>query len=293
MKIRKLYKYSALMAIIVIFSATGAIAEEASPPTTCDCFDLGIAVMTDGDGNFPVKSTCVDPENPSETVPCWIYEYTSNIFGGLYAQTVPGLGPETFFVYPPPDSFSSIEVSDPAVGTTIQKACFGQNVYERRVINFTSAPSGTPRKFGYSANQPGVGWTTLYFKKGNDFCSCPIAGPDFGEDRYIKPVIKWIKYGETRVRFEINFQNCTYKAFQETDANGDPLDPNLYPNGEIELTQFPIDNITISINGVAGPSFTSDSPGKCDENSWSYGTGTCSVFNLGGFCVKIPFGCTP
>ena len=286
MKIRELYKYAALMAIIVIFSAAGAIADEALPPTTCDCFDLNIAVITDADGNFPVEATCNDPDNPGETVPCWKYEYISDSGASAYAQTVPGLGPEPFIVYLG-DSFSSITYSEPTVGTIINKACFGQSVYERAVINFTSAPSGDPPKFGFAANQAGVGWTTLYFKKGNNFCSCPIAGPDLGKDRYIKPVIKWTKYGKTIVRFEINFQNCTYKAFQETNDLGAPITP------EIELTQFEINNVEITIDGETGFTREGESPSKCDEQSFVYGDATCSSCCLGGWCVKIPFGCHP
>jgi hypothetical protein len=195
------------------------------------------------------------------------------------------LGPEDFIVYEN-DSFSAIQVSEPGEGTNINKACFGQNVYERRVINFTAAPSGDPPKFSYKVNQGGVGWTSLYFKQGNDFCSCPIAGPDFLEDRYVKPVIHFVLFGKTRVRFEINFENCSYRAFQETDENGDPI-------AEVELTQFPVTNIKITIDGKTGPVRENESLTKCDLGAWVYGTGTCSTRCLGGWCVKIPLGCTP
>jgi len=282
MKIRELYKYAALMAIIVIFSAAGAIADEALPPTTCDCFDLNIAVITDADGNFPVEATCNDPDNPGETVPCWKYEYISDSGASAYAQTVPGLGPEPFIVYLG-DSFSSITYSEPTVGTIINKACFGQSVYERAVINFTSAPSGDPPKFSYAANQSGVGWTSLYFKKGNAFGSCAIAGPDFSDDRYIQRTTVWKLFGETKVRFEVDYQNCTYRAFAEDGT---------------EYVQFPQEDITISIEDDDGTTRSghikdNNSQAKCNELAYAFGTGTCSLYICGGWAIRIPFGCTP
>jgi hypothetical protein len=294
MKIREMYKYLAIMGIILIFSASGAIAAEESPPETCECPGFNVGLVKE-DGKFPVESDCDDPnsDDPADRVPCWKYEYTSSTTSlSAYGQTVPGLGPKPFIVYTAPgDSFSSISVSDPGDGTIINKACFGQNVYERRVINFTSAPSGNPTKFGYSANQSGVGWTSLYFKQGNDFCSCAIAGPDFAEQRYIKTAIKILFFGETRVRFEINFTDCTYRAFQEfpTDEDGN----------EIELTQHPESDITITVAATddedeeTGQLYESESPGQCRELQAAFGTGTCSVYLLGGSYVRIPFGCDP
>ena len=266
------------MAIIVIFSASGAIAEEVSPPTTCDCFGFGIEVLTDGDGNFPVKDICTDPEDASKTVPCWRYEYKSSTGASAYAQTVPGLGPETFIVYLA-DSFSSITYSEPAVGTTISKACFGQSVHERAVVNFSSAPSGNPPKFGYAANTSGVGWTSLYFKQGKDFCSCAIAGPDFKDEPYIQRTILYKMFGDTKVRLEIDYQNCTYRAFD--DESGDEYD------------QFPQEQIEITVGGVTGSIRENNSPGKCNELAYAFGTGTCSLYILGGYAIRIPYGCRP
>ncbi len=281
MKYNRICQTTFLIAVILTLTATMASAQQATPPTSCDILGAHVELTADS----PKEAVC-------EGVRCWIYTYeiTSGPTPSLYAQSVPGLGPEDFEVYVGDNTFPSISVREPAEGTSINKASFGENIHERRIIDFSSNPSGNPPKFGYAVNQSGVGWTSLYFKSGNLEDSCAIAGPDFLDTPYIKPTIKWQLFGDSRVRLEINYQTCTYKAFQEYP---------LVNGAEYELTQLPQGEITITVadeeTGVpeSGPVREGNSPGKCDEFSSAYGTGTCSVYLLGGTYVKIPYGCKP
>ena len=51
--------------------------------------------------------------------------------------------------------------------------------------------------------------------------------------------------------------------------------------------------IEITVGGVKGPIRENNSPGKCNELAYAFGTGTCSLYVLGGWAIRIPFGCTP
>ena len=281
MNIKKLYKCSILLAFVFALPTAVAIAQKLPPPESCTPFP-GVTVSVDKDTyDWPVQATCMDG---SEEVPCWKYMYTSTHSFSNYSQTLPGMGWEPIFtVYPPPDSFSSITFNSAGAGSSINDKLFwGQGIFERSIIDFVSAPTGEPSKFGYAANQGGVGWTSMKFKMGNQIGYCAIAGPDYEttQTRIIKPVIKWVLFENIRVRFEINYEGCTYRAFQETDENG-------FDMTEIELEQNPVSEILITINGDTGFTRENNSPGKCDETSFAYGDGTCGTYLLGGKYVKV------
>ncbi len=310
-KRNKLILCAMVVAIIIAFAAPPLGAAGPPFPTNenecmviygtkaTDWFTVGL--YYDAEGRWPGSKTCTVNGNTVEAAD-FRYVITGGKFSAAaYYMTVPGqlFGDEEYIVYEQSSSdcsFSSVDYFPPTQGALAKDLeCFGTNLAERAVVQFTSNPTPGPEggkvKFGHASNQwSGKGWTSLGFKIGNGeyFCKqydqsgnvigAGLPGPAPGDaPRLIRNVYKVLKFqkldgGFIEVELEINETDCTFTATIEG----------------VTQTQFPVTELKITgPDGQVMPVLEGWGSGKCDEATYEGPGSTCVVYVLGGRACKF------
>jgi hypothetical protein len=291
MKERKFLLFWLLSATVALFVANGVFAQ--SVPSNYSCTVTYGSKAGDYftirpiDDEFQKPVSCIDDEGIERKGCVYNYEVVAGTFkASRWYQTGPCFAGEGVNLLPC-GTFSSITEHDCGEGLPANESktdCFADNVEETKLYHYTSAYPGEPNKIGIWVDNCGLDWSSFRWIIGNGAYDCVggAPGPGIGEIPFIKNTVEYQLIGDTLVRFEINYKDCTYRAFD--------------PVSGAEYQQFPLSSIIISGpggGGASGVARAANTHGKCEKFTLSYGSGTCSVHNMGGWVISIPPGCTP
>ncbi len=288
-----------LAAIVTLFAVTEVIAQPTFPTAANECMVIYGTKNTDWftigldygpNGEWPVQTTCRLDDGSTREVSKYDYVITGGKWSAAaYYQTIPGMRPGNDQYDIDLDcSFSSVNYIPPGEGTGSGKVpCFADYLGERALVAYTSAPSGSPKKFGHSSQSSGIGWTSLAIAVGSNVFFCrqydedgiPVGyglpGPEVGATRIIKTTeeLRWV--GPKLIRFVIDYENCTYTAY-DTD------------NPTVPLEQFPLQELEIGkVGGTKEKIKENWGHGKCDHFTLAVGENSCLLDCLGGWFINI------